>query len=382
MKKSFHQLIRLDRSSFMSFWSNIRRDENLKIALAIFLSSQIFELLLIKLSGGQFSFLCSWDCTWYKEIAAYGYDASPFRHERQDAANWAFFPVLPLLVFLFNSITGISHNLSILIISKLFLLVSIFLFIYFCRRYNPKLPAILCGAIVAFNPYSLYGNAGYNEPIFLSLTCAFFIFLKDKKYIYAGLIGAPLTAVRFVAISAVFSYLAGARNDFFIAKPLQRVSMALGLLLIPLGLCLFVLFLYFKTGDGLAFIHIQKAWGHTLMNPLAHLAGTFQGTRFQQYLGLITLLGLFGVIWMTIKGRPELSIFLFICIVLPLSTGLTSMPRYLFWQAPFLLFMAEVLNFKKLWMFIFPSMIAGLTFMYLAWLRGDIFAASGAAFVR
>jgi hypothetical protein len=382
MKKSLYQLIGLERTNFMSCWSIIRHNENLKIALAIFISSQIFELLLIKLSGGQFSFLCSWDCTWYKEIATHGYDASPFRHERQDAANWAFFPALPFLVFLLNLITGISHNLSILIISKVFFLISIFLFIIFCKRYNPKLPAILCGAIVAFNPYSLYGNAGYNEPIFLSLTCAFFIFLKDKKYLYAGLIGAPLTAVRFVAISAVFSYLAGARNDFFIAKPPQRVSMALGLLLIPLGLCLFVLFLYFKTGDGLAFIHIQKAWGHILMNPLAHLVGTSQGTRFQQYLGLITLLGLFGVVWMTMKRRPELSIFLFICIVLPLSTGLTSMPRYLFWQAPFLFFMAEVLNLKKLWIFIFPSMIAGLTFMYLAWLRGDIFAASGAAFVR
>ena len=352
------------------------------MAFILFISSQIFELLLIKLSGGQFSFLCSWDCTWYKDISINGYDQAPFRHEKQDAANWAFFPLLPLLVFLLNFITGTSQAIAILIISKLFLLISIFLFILYCKRYNPKLPPILCGAIVAFNPYSIYANAGYNEPIFLALTCAFFILLKDKKYLYAGLIGGPLTATRFVGISSVFSYLISARKSFAISNASQRLSIFLGLLLIPLGLCLFALFLYFKTGDGLAFVHIQKAWGHTLMNPLAHLAGTFQGTRFQQYLGLITLLGLFGSFWMILKGRPELFVYLFICIMLPLSTGLTSMPRYIFWQAPFLLFMAEILNIKKLWILVFPSMIAGLTFMYLAWLRGDIFAASGAAFVR
>lgn len=382
MKKCLTHFLNLRKSNVFYSWSSITSNEKLIASFLIFISSQIFELLLIKLSGAQFSFLCSWDCTWYKEISMNGYDLSPFRHEKQDAANWAFFPLLPLLVYLFNSITSISQTFAILIISKLFLFISIYLFIQFCRRYNPKLPTILCGAAVAFNPYSFYGNAGYNEPIFLTLTCAFFILLKDKKYLYAGLIGGTLTATRFVGISAVISYLISCKKSFIKSTKNQRLSIILGLLTIPLGLCIFVLFLYFKTGDGLAFVHVQKAWGHTLMNPIAHLVGTFQGSRFQQYLGLITLLGLIGSIWMLFKGRPELFFYLLLCIILPLSTGLTSMPRYLFWQAPFLLFMTEILNFRKLWILAFPPMIAGLTFMYLAWLRGDIFAASGAAFVR
>lgn len=382
MKKFFQNISSLKVKSLLTGWLDIKSNEVFGIALMLFIASQIFEFILIKLSGSQFSVLCSWDCTWYKDIAIGGYDPAPFRHEKQDAANWAFFPLLPLLVYLLNSITGISQGIAILLISKLFFFISIVLFIFFCKRYNPKLNSILCGGVVAFNPYSIYANAGYNEPIFFALTCAFFILLKDKKYLLAGLIGGGLTATRFVGISAVFSYLISTKKCFASSTTEQRLTIFLGLLLIPLGLCLFGLFLYFKTGDALAFVHIQKAWGHTLMNPLAHLAGTFNGSNFQKYLGLIALLGLFGSIWMIPKGRPELFIYLFICIVVPLSTGLTSMPRYIFWQAPFLLFIAEVLSIRKLWILAFPSMVAGLTFIYLAWLRGDIFAASGAAFVR
>jgi len=382
MKKYLHSLSSLRINNLLTGFLKFKNSEVLGVAFILFISSQIFEFILIKLSGSEFSVLCSWDCIWYKDIAIGGYDPAPFRHEKQDAANWAFFPLLPLIVYLLNAITGISQGIAILLISKFFFFLSILFFIFFCKRYNPKLPPILCGGVLAFNPYSIYANAGYNEPIFFALTCAFFILLKDKKYLLAGLIGGGLTATRFVGISAVFSYLIATKKCFDNSNNAQKLTIFLGLLLIPLGLCLFGLFLYFKTGDGLAFVHIQKAWGHTLMNPLAHLAGTFQGSNFQKYLGLVTLLGLFGSIWMILKGRPELFIYLFICIVIPLSTGLTSMPRYIFWQAPFLLFVVEMLGIRKLWILAFPSMIAGLTFIYLAWLRGDIFAASGAAFVR
>lgn len=381
MKNFLNYLSDLKRNNLIAWLKFPIRNDLFKTALIIFISNQIFELVLIKLSGGQFSFLCSWDCTWYKEIAKSGYDLAPFRHEKQDGANWAFFPLFPLIVYLFGFLTGISETIAILIISKTFFLISIYLFIIFCKRYNPNLSPTLCASVLAFNPYSIYGNVGYTEPLFLALTCAFFILLNDKKYLFAGIIGGPLTATRLVGIVAVFSYLTHIKDIIFTNS--ARISTYfLGLLLIPIGLFLFILFLYIYTGDGLAFIHIQKSWGHTLMNPLAHLIGAFQGTRFQQYVGLITILGIFGAAIMLIKARPELFIFLLISIILPLSSGLTSMPRYIFWVAPFLLFLVEILNFRKLWIVCFPSMLAGLTFMYLTWLRGDIFAPSGAAFVR
>ena len=48
------------------------------------------------LGRSSLSLLCSWDCGWYQNIAEHGYHAQPTEHPLGEA-NWAFFPLFPLL---------------------------------------------------------------------------------------------------------------------------------------------------------------------------------------------------------------------------------------------------------------------------------------------
>src|ERR1700743_3681034 len=54
--------------------------------------------------GGAAGFaaaMCVWDCSWYADIVLHGYQAHPENLNfggRSGIANWAFFPLYPLLV--------------------------------------------------------------------------------------------------------------------------------------------------------------------------------------------------------------------------------------------------------------------------------------------
>src|SRR5688572_13588593 len=51
--------------------------------------------------------MCQWDCQWYVGLADHGYDPFPVP-SMINAGNWAFFPLYPMLVAGFRTITGLS----------------------------------------------------------------------------------------------------------------------------------------------------------------------------------------------------------------------------------------------------------------------------------
>ena len=53
--------------------------------------------------------LCQWDCGWYLGIVQHGYDAAPHLVDGWWQANWAFFPLYPLLVRGLDALTGAVH---------------------------------------------------------------------------------------------------------------------------------------------------------------------------------------------------------------------------------------------------------------------------------
>lgn len=75
-------------------------------ALALIAGLTLAKLLLYVLAAQSFGSaergLCQWDCEWYVHTIQHGYDLEPplMRTQdlaRADQANWAFFPLFPLL---------------------------------------------------------------------------------------------------------------------------------------------------------------------------------------------------------------------------------------------------------------------------------------------
>ena len=64
-------------------------------------------------------------------------------------------------------------------------------------------------------------------------------------------------------------------------------------------------------------------------------------------------------------------LFLAAATLLPLSTGVGAMPRFVFWQPVFLLVLAQLVKRPLVGRLLLPVLWAGSVAMIAAWLTGD-----------
>ena len=127
-----------------------------------------------------------------------------------------------------------------------------------------------------------------------------------------------------------------------------------------------------QTGDALAFLHVERAWGREAGNPFAHLLEAFHGDRTAKLWALMTIGALLAPLYFAYRQRFDLAVFSLLCTLIPLSTGMWAMPRYIWWQAPLLLAVALAASTRYAWVVIFPVFIAGLASIYYAWFSGAL----------
>jgi hypothetical protein len=318
------------------------------ISLTLFLTHQTMEgILVLRYAPTGYSDLCQLDCSRYTDIAKSGYeklDLSQFNYSRM--ANFAFFPLFPLASFLASQLLDLSPQTGVLLASKLFFLLSIYAFIKMVQTIAPSSHALVNGSIAAFNPYSIYGNAGYTEPLFLLLTCIFFALLGRSMFLRAGLTGALLSATRLVGVVSIVSYLISLTLPWPTWRWRNRFKGLAGMALIPTGLLLFMAHLQERTGDPLAFIHIQRAWGRaTPTGPASWLYALSKGLsndwwlyRYWAISGIVVLaVSLFFILR---RRHVSLASFSLLSTIIPLSSDCWGLSRYIWWQAPVLLFVA------------------------------------------
>lgn len=350
--------------------SNLRRI--VIISCFVFALHQLIQFLFTWHTGHNISSLCRWDCVWYSSIVDHSYDLAPHAHPKGDAANWAFFPAFPMATtFVKLLFPFISTPVALVICSKLFFLLSIAAFLWCGLLYSPRVSPILLAVIVALNPYSIYGNVGYTEPMFLFFSSLFFISLKNRNYIMSGFFSGILTSVRFVGFPAAFilsfKYLVALLNK----TKTDRIALYIGAIISPLGLVLFAYYLYYHVGDALAFAHIQVAWGKAVNNPAVVVFSGLKGGPFNIVAALLSLYAFCGVFYYSARKEYAILFFLLVGIILPLISTLASMPRYISWQVPILLFTGELLTALKIPIVLLVGFfVIGLYFMYHSWLNG------------
>jgi Mannosyltransferase (PIG-V) len=282
---------------------------------------------------------CKWDCSWYSTITAHGYDLHPWAHVSRDAANWAFFPLFPMSAVLLKHLLRLDPDTATVLASKLELFGAIYAFLLWLRPHlEDRSQYFFAGALVAFNPYLIYAHAGYTEPLYFMLACLGFWALDQRNWILAGLFGAGLSANRSVGLFFVVAYIIVALRDVGWRGIVKDRSLRIltGLLLCPLGLVLFALYLHQRVGDALAFAHVQLAWGRHWINPVTEVAESLHEHGWPQIFAGMVVAGLLASLWL-MRKYPELGIFLAISVVVPCASGtLYGFPRYLWWQPPFL----------------------------------------------
>ena len=158
---------------------------------------------------------------------------------------------------------------------------------------------------------------------------------------------------------------------------LRRTDLLLAVALVPIGVSCFAIYLWFHSGDALAFQHIQRAWGRAFTNPFWNLwltielqfkNGNFRTVSTDLAFGLAAIFGMAMSVVMAWKGKWDWAIFSLFGVLLPLSTNAYSMLRFVVGLAPVLIMSAFVFSRWK-WLFyvLLPVLLILDVFLLPVW---------------
>jgi hypothetical protein len=275
-----------------------------------------------------------WDAVHYLDIADRGYYGT----------DMAFFPLYPLLIHLAGKLVG-NDLVAGLIISNVAFFFGLLFFYKLVEHQYTRAVAHRAIFYVSIFPTAVFFSAVYTESLFFFLTVASFYYIREHKWLTAGLIGAlaALTRVEGIllvvpyAIEVVTAALASGFWTFF-SHPRRLLRVAAGALAIPLGLVTYMATLWVLTGDPLYFSHVQKQWDRHLAWPWVSLTHAYHvlahaKTPLAVANDAIEVAFTLVMIVVLVAGcrrlRPSFTAYMLLSIIVPMSTSsLMSMPRF------------------------------------------------------
>lgn len=312
--------------------------------------------------------LCQWDCKWYTHTIQNGYDTEPHIMPSRDLANWAFFPLFPVLSRGLMIITSLNAfwsgtAVAIMCFSGFAILSCRYRALTRGRASQDSSWLIM----LAVDPFSLYFFIPYSESTYLVLTLALLLAAEARSAIGQGLATCLLTATRPTGVLAIphlaVQQAASARQAFRrgmkIADRIRLLSDAtFPMAIAPLGIASYMAYLWWLTGDALAFSHIQLAWGRVLSNPIKAvywgLAENDWPLLFRSdmseivapnaYKAAFAFPAVAACAWLLVRRRILECWLLGSSILLALSTGVLSLPRLVVANPIFLLVVGDVVD--------------------------------------
>tara|TARA_Y100000052_G_scaffold19973_1_gene19801 strand:- start:6129 stop:7226 length:1098 start_codon:yes stop_codon:yes gene_type:complete len=343
------------------------------IILLIMVGYLILQLGLIFYFADDYSQACRWDCGWYGNVIKDGYDVAPGERGNGGVANWAFFPLNPLIGGLVSGVTGLEAQPALQIGSELANLAAIFALFILFRTLDPNFDRLAFALVIIANPYSIYTSAGYSEPIFITMMAASLYFARSGNVVLQNLFAAVSGTSRVTGIIVAGANVIQAAASRGI-KTVLSPHYIFWFLISGLGLAAFILFLYFHTGDGLAFRHVQVAWSRTPDKLLRVLSGFMDypptDYRFWGSLGVIASISVLPgiLIW---KKHYDLAVIHVISVVLPAMTNFISLPRYMMWQVSTFFILYLLMKNRFTWPVLIGLMLVLKFLVFRSWFAGD-----------
>lgn len=293
--------------------------------------------------------LGSWDGGWYVRIARLGYPLSAGGPKPR--ADFAFFPLFPLIVRAVSWITGLSPTTAAVGTSMAFGLVAAVLLWVLAERLGGKHMADRAVALFCFFPGSIVLSMAYSESMMIAFALVCLLALLDRRWWSAGLAAALATATRpnAVALCACCAWAAAvAVHDRREWKALVAPVLSVA------GIGAYFAFLGARTGDPLLWFQVQrKTWGERIdfgagsWRRLRHtLAAPFDPHHFREVNAVVATLGLLFVVaalWFLWRWRPPAVLTIYTLVILGLallSHTLGLRPRFVATAFPLFLALA------------------------------------------
>ncbi|GCE91450.1 hypothetical protein MSKU15_3051 [Komagataeibacter diospyri] len=321
-------------------------------------SSIAFLVFIFALCGLNFGFLsliahfshyadiahatCQWDCKWYTGIVRNGYDRLPQLHgsDGLTQANWAFFPLYPLMSYA----TQMGLHISTLWAELLVNLALWPVLIYLCYRELAAravdVDRIGFTLFCVIYPFNIWYTSQYSEGIYGVFLISTLILLRKNHILGAAFAcfllsfsrptGFPTAVMiagwwffRRTGITLRIRSIAWERMAVPVQESFLLISAA------GAGLSIFVIYLYHLMGDGFAFSHVEVGWEKHFSFFLTNFIDSFlQAKKIK--LGLYFIASCYFIYGMLAKKwYLNFSIMSFVALMVG-STGLDSIERYVF----------------------------------------------------
>lgn len=316
--------------------------------------------------------LIRWDSAFYINIAQNGYDSK----------SAAFFPIYPLLIRFTSNLTGNSWTSGLWVSNTTFLIALFYLYALIKKEFDDN-TARRAVFYIASAPAAFFFSAVYSESVFFLFIVACFYYSRNGNWFFAGIAGALASATRLIGILAPVFILFESfwqQGIRFFPKPwglsAQTKIIRANINLLPKswkgvlsslfstsGLLGYMIFLNFKFGDPMAFLHAEKSWNKSVSWDWLHrlLQTTFDmhkltGNIFSGGIGsfeflmdtFFTIVFIPLVIIVLFKFRSPYGVFTLLAYLFPLISGTTiSMRRYVLILIPCYILLA--LWGKKPW---------------------------------
>ena len=275
-----------------------------------------------------------WDAVHYLDISERGYVGT----------DMAFFPLYPVLIHLVSRFVG-SALIAGLLISNVAFFFGLLYFYKLVEHQFTRAVAHRAIFYVSIFPTAIFFSAVYTESLFFALTVASFYYIREHKWMLAGAIGAFAALTRsegvlLVVPFAIEVFATAKAIGFarFLTEPKRLVRVGVGLGLVPLGLFLYMAWLWVLNGDPLYFSHVQTHWNRHWAPPWVsfihaykvlsktHTSAVFAGEAIEVAFTILMIAVLVAGIR---RLRPSFSAYMALSILVPLSTSsLMSMPRF------------------------------------------------------
>ena len=218
-----------------------------------------------------------WDAEWYKEMTEAGYKLP----RSTGMANWAFFPLYPMICRAVRIITGGHINTYAIgmMVSNICIIVAVYYAVKLAYleldkgKYDKKDIENIIIFLMLAGPCAVYYGAMYTEALFTMCVVMCFYNARKRNYMTAGVFAALASATRIVGCTLIVVLLIEMYIDSYKKQEVMSKRILytvqdiikdgrklLSLALCPLGIFVYMTFLKHFCGDAWAFYHVQRAW--------------------------------------------------------------------------------------------------------------------------
>lgn len=274
--------------------------------------------------------LAKWDAEWYMDIARFGYDPS-LRHGNTPA----FFPLWPLAMRAFRTISGMSMEFSgVMLSTALFVAAIPMVWRLTVDYFGPVIANRTCW-YMSLAPMAFVFSMPYTEGLFLLLSAAVFLLLERGRYTQSCAIAAVATLARptGILLAPAIAWRIWRDNDSRFDGTLVRRLLPIALL--PAALVAFQVYLMRQFHEHSLFVTgvaENRGWGrrHDLVPLLTMPVSAITGVWDMVYvhdLGLsLSAFFAFTFFWLIVIGwrlkiPGEYLIYSLASLVVPAATG-------------------------------------------------------------